>query len=277
MQMEETPQRQDSFISKIFNCCMTRDTLDFEIRDDESITSRDNSLLIKSKNELEKEFSLFPASIIREEEQNKIEFTKDGLLEFFSSIQNLNYENIYEENDIKISKANSSIITDKFPLIRCQITKNKSFFAKVPSIRKVIDTLLNPEIRKKWDNNIKDYRIIEKINNNSEIVKIITNRQPPLISEKEFYNKRIEIENDGIYYLFSSSIPESTNFISLDYDKAINFLSLMIIKEEQGKFYFDFYNQDDTNDNITDNFIESNLPNKLISFFEKYFGFLNVL
>lgn len=277
MQMEETPQRQDSFISKIFNCCMTRNTLDFEIRDDESITSRDNSLLIKSKNELEKEFSLFPASIIREEEQNKIEFTKDGLLEFFSSIQNLNYENIYEENDIKISKANSSIITDKFPLIRCQITKNKSFFAKVPSIRKVIDTLLNPEIRKKWDNNIKDYRIIEKINNNSEIVKIITNRQPPLISEKEFYNKRIEIENDGIYYLFSSSIPESTNFISLDYDKAINFLSLMIIKEEQGKFYFDFYNQDDTNDNIKDNFIESNLPNKLISFFEKYFGFLNVL
>lgn len=277
MQMEETPQRQDSFISKIFNCCMTRNTLDFEIRDDESITSRDNSLLIKSKNELEKEFSLFPASIIREEEQNKIEFTKDGLLEFFSSIQNLNYQNIYEENDIKISKANSSIITDKFPLIRCQISKNKSFFAKVPSIRKVIDTLLNPEIRKKWDNNIKDYRIIEKINNNSEIVKIITNRQPPLISEKEFYNKRIEIDNDGIYYLFSSSIPESTNFISLDYDKAINFLSLMIIKEEQGKFYFDFYNQDDTNDNITDNFIESNLPNKLISFFEKYFGFLNVL
>lgn len=277
MQMEETPQRQDSFISKIFNCCMTRNTLDFEIRDDESITSRENSLLIKSKNELEKEFSLFPASIIREEEQNKIEFTKDGLLEFFSRIQNLNYQNIYEENDIKISKANSSIITDKFPLIRCQISKNKSFFAKVPSIRKVIDTLLNPEIRKKWDNNIKDYRIIEKINNNSEIVKIITNRQPPLITEKEFYNKRIEIDNDGIYYLFSSSIPESTNFISLDYDKAINFLSLMIIKEEQGKFYFDFYNQDDTNDNITDNFIESNLPNKLISFFEKYFGFLNVL
>jgi len=277
MQMEETPQRQDSFISKIFNCCMTRNTLDFEIRDDESITSRENSLLIKSKNELEKEFSLFPASIIREEEQNKIEFTKDGLLEFFSSIQNLNYQNIYEENDLKISKTNSSIITDKFPLIRCQITKNKSFFAKVPSIRKVIDTFLNPEIRKKWDNNIKDYRIIEKINNNSEIVKIITNRQPPLISEKEFYNKRIEIENDGIYYLFSSSIPESTNFISLDYDKAINFLSLMIIKEEQGKFYFDFYNQDDTNDNIKDNFIESNLPNKLISFFEKYFGFLNVL
>ena len=277
MQMEEAPQHQDSFIAKIFDCCMTRNTLDFEIRDDESITSRDNSLLIKSKNELEKEFSLFPASIIREEEQNKIEFTKDGLLEFFSSIQNLNYQNIYEENDIKISKANLSIITDKFPLIRCQINKNKSFFTKVPSIRKVIDTFLKPEIRKKWDNNIKDYRIIEKINNNSEIVKIITNRQLPIISEKELYNKRIEIEHNGIYYLFSSSIPENTNFISLDYDKAINFLSLMIIKEDQNRFYFDFYNQDDTIDNINDNFIESNLPNRIISFFEKYFEFLNVL
>lgn len=277
MQMEETPQRQDSFIAKIFNCCITRNTLDFEIRDDESITSRDNSLLMKSKNELEKEFSLFPASIIREEEQNKIEFTKDGLLEFFSGIQSLNYQNIYEENDIQISKTNSSIITDKFPLIRCQISKNKSFFTKVPSMKKVIESFLNPEKRKKWDNNIKDYRIIEKININSEIVKIITNRQLPIISEKEFYDKRIEIEHDGSYYLFSSSIPENTNFISLDYDKAINYISLMIIKEDRDKFYFDFYNQDDTYANISDNFIESNLPNKVISFFGKYFEFLNVL
>ena len=59
MKMEETPQNQDSFIAKIFNCCVTRNTLDFEIRDDESITSRDNSLLIKSKNDLENEFLLF--------------------------------------------------------------------------------------------------------------------------------------------------------------------------------------------------------------------------
>ena len=51
----------------------------------------------------------------------------------------------------------------------------------------------------------------------------------------------------------------------------------MIIKEDKNKFYFDLYNQDDTIDNINDNFIESNLPNKIISFFEKYFGFLNVL
>ena len=102
-------------------------------------------------------------------------------------------------------------------------------------------------------------------------------RQLPIISEKEFYNKRIEIENDGIYYLFSSSIPENTNFISLDYDKAINFLSLMIIKKDQNRFYFDFYNQDDTIDNINDNFIEYNLPNRILSFFEKYFEFLNVL
>ena len=63
----------------------------------------------------------------------------------------------------------------------------------------------------------------------------------------------------------------------MDYDKATNFLSLMIIKEDKNKFYFDLYNQDDTIDNINDNFIESNLPNRLISFFEKYFEFLNVL
>ena len=273
----ETPDNQNSFVRKLFDCCLCKNNNDLELNDEKDLTSRDNFLLIKAKNELESQFLIFPAGTIREEERDKIQFTKEGLLEFISDLQNLKYEIIYCENNLKISKRNSSIITDKFPLIRCEVIKNKSFFRKVPKIQRLLETMTKPELRKKWDNNIKEYRIIEKINNNSEIIKTIFNRQLAIINENEYYDKRIEIVNNGIYYLFSSSIPDSNNFISLDYDKAINYLNVMIVKQDEENFYFDFFNQIDININLPKNFIESNLPNKTISFFEKYFEFLNIL
>ena len=211
-------ENQNSLVQKLFNCCIPKRNEEIELNNEDDSVKLDYSLLAEAKNELESKFSFFPASTIRYEERSKIEFTKEGLLNFIKNLQNLNYENIYNENNIKISKRNSSIICDKFPLIRCELIKNKSFFTKIPKIRKLIDTMKNPELRKKWDNNIKEYKIIDKINNNSEIVKSIYNRQLAIITEKEFYDKRIEIVDNGIYYIFSSSIPDSNNFISLDYD-----------------------------------------------------------
>lgn len=273
--MEETIEHQETFIEKLFHCCFDKNDEDFELKDDEDISKINSSLLIKTKNELETEFSIFPTSAIREEEIVKIEFTKEGLLKYISNLQYSKYDVIYNENNIKISKRNSSEITNKFPLFRCEITKNKSYFLNIPSIQKLVNTMAEPELRTKWDDNIKVYKIVEKINDNSEILKIITNKQLGFISEKEFYDKRIEVINNGVHYLYSSSIPESNNLISLDYDKAINYICLMIVKEDEDNFYFDCYNQVDININPPDKFIEFNLPNKTISFFKKYFEFLN--
>ena len=275
MDDEENKGNQNSFIQKIFNCCFNHNREDFELKKDEDLTDNQNSLLIKARNELESEFSLFSAGEIREEERETIEFTKEGLLKFILNLQNLNYSNIYDSNNIKISKRNSSFISDKSPLIKCEVIKNKSYFTKVPDIQKIIDAMTKPELRKKWDNNIKEYKIIQKIGNNSEIIKTITNKIFGVIPEKELYDKRIKIINNGIYYLFSSSIPDSTNFISLDYDKAINYICIRIVREDDKNFYFNFFNQIDINIDLPENFIDTNLPNKAKSFFEKYFEFLN--
>ena len=172
----ETPDNQNSFVRKLFDCCLCKNNNDLELNDEKDLTSRDNFLLIKAKNELESQFLIFPAGTIREEERDKIQFTKEGLLEFISDLQNLKYEIIYCENNLKISKRNSSIITDKFPLIRCEVIKNKSFFRKVPKIQRLLETMTKPELRKKWDNNIKEYKIIQKIGNNSEIIKTIAKK-----------------------------------------------------------------------------------------------------
>ena len=280
MKEKEHIESQQSFFQKLFNCCFANNNEEYELKNEEEgeeKTFKEASLLYKVKKELENEFSIFPAGIIREDERNKIVFTKNGLINFIINLQNLDYEDIYNENNLIISKTHSSDITDKFPIIRCEIIQNKSYFKKIPTIQQIIDAMIKPELRKKWDNNLIEYKIIEKLNNNSEIIKTITNKQFDIIEEKEFYDKRIGLLNNGNYYFFSSSIPEYNDNISFDYDKGKNYLNVMVISEDREKIYFDFFNQIDINANLPDKFIEDNLPNKAIIFFEKYFEFLNIL
>lgn len=269
-------EEKKSLFYKIFSCCINKEVDTFEIINKEESHS-ENSILDKAKDELEREFSVFPIGTIRNEERTKIDFTKEGLIKFILNLPDLDYEKIYNENNFIISKRDSSEITDKFPLVRCEVIKNKSYFQKIPNIKLLIDVMTDPKLRREWDDNVIEYKIVEKLDDNSEIIKIITKKLLSIISEKEFHDKRIGIFKDGKYFLFSSSIPESNNLISVDHDKGINYLSVMIVKEDNENFYFDCFNQIDFSTELPENFIETNLPNKTISFFKNYFEYLNAL
>ena len=278
----EGKHKNKSFIQKIFSCCTQNNTEQYELNglNRKEELYKKNSIISKTEKELEREMTIFPVGAIRNEELNKIEFTQDGLLKFILNLQSLNYDTFYEENNLKISKRNSSDISDNFPLIRFEFKKNKSYYKKIPKIQDIIDVLTKPEIRNKWDDNIIEYKIVEKLNNNSEIIKIITKKQlaiNAIISEKEFYDKRIGIFKNGIYYLFSSSIPDTNNIISLDYEKANNYICIMIVKEDRDYFYFDCFNQIDVNIELPENFIETNLPNKAVNFFENFLNLKNFI
>lgn len=274
---ENKNEEKKPFLNNLFNCCYRDTSEDFDLINEDEPFYNETSILSKAKKELEKDFSIFPIGIICDEERSKINFTQEGILKYIINLQNLNYENIYYKNNIKISKIDFSDICEKFPLIKCEIIKNKSDFKKIPNIQKLIDAMTNPELRKEWDDNIIEYKIIEKLNDNSEIVNIITKKQFEIIPEKEFYDKRIRIFKDEVYYLFSSSIPDSNNIISLDYDKGKNYLSVMIIKEDKKNYYIDTFNQIDLNIELPENFIDNNFPNMIKNFFEKYFEYLNTL
>ena len=274
---ENKNEEKKPFLNNLFNCCYRDTSEDFDLINEDEPFYNETSILSKAKKELEKDFSIFPIGIICDEERSKINFTQEGILKYIINLQNLNYENIYYKNNIKISKIDFSDICEKFPLIKCEIIKNKSDFKKIPNTQKLIDAMTNPELRKEWDDNIIEYKIIEKLNDNSEIVNIITKKQFEIIPEKEFYDKRIRIFKDEVYYLFSSSIPDSNNIISLDYDKGKNYLSVMIIKEDKKNYYIDTFNQIDLNIELPENFIDNNFPNMIKNFFEKYFEYLNTL
>ena len=266
MEESEDNEKEVSFLQKLFVCCLREKGGEFEL------TSEDTNREMIFENES----SIFPINMIRPEE-NRIKFTKDGLAEYIQNLQNLVFPVIYNDNSIKISKRNYSDINQKLPLIRCEIVKHKIYFTEVPTIQEMANAIRYPELRKKWDKNIKEYKILGKIKKEAEIVRNLTNKQLSVIPEKEFYDKRIGFFKNDIYYLFSSSVPDENYPINKNYDRAKNIMSIMVIKEDDDNFYIDSFNQIDVNINLPIEFIEANLLNKVNTFCDKYFEFLNVL
>ena len=267
---------EESLLQKIFSCCLEKSDKELELVGEN--TNIEQSLLGNSKFTFENELSLFPTNMIRPEEKNKIKFTKDELVDYIINLQNLVFPVIYDDNStIKISKRNFTDLSEKVPLIRIELTKNKMYFTQIPSIQQMVRAITVPELRKKWDKNVKEYKIMGKIKKESEIVKTVTNKQLSVISEKEFYDKRVGIFKDNVYYLFSSSIPDENYPINISYDRAKNYMSIMVIKEDEDNFYFDCFIQVDINIKMPMEFIEANLLNKANNFFDKYFEFLNII
>ena len=272
MEDEEEPLPQipeeGSIAMKIFSCCFQPHNNEIELNSERKNASK----VIYETND-----TFFPLNTIRQEEKGKITFTKMGILEYIHNLQDLVFPGLFEENGIKISKRNYTEINGTIPIFRFEIIKHKLFFTQPPSIQMMLNAMTNPELRKKWDKNIKEYKIVEKLRNNAEIIRTVTNKQLAVIPEKEFYDKRINIIESGACYLFSTSVPDSNYLGVKNLDRGTNYLCVMIIKEDEENFYFDCFNQIDVNINIPIEFIESNLLNKVKIFFDQYFDFLNVL
>lgn len=271
-EMENIPEEDDSpsITMKLFSCCFQPHGKELELTSERGTS-------IKSKSIYENDDTIFPTNAIRPEEKNKIIFTKNGILNYVKELQNLVFPIIFEDNDIKISKRNFTELKQNLPLFRFELKKHKLFFTQVPTLTSLSNAFIIPELRKKWDKNIKEYKIIEKLRQGGEIIRTVTNKQLAVIPEKEFYDKRVGFIEGDSYYLFSTSVPDMNYLNVQNLDRGLFYICVLVIKEDEDNFYFDAFIQVDVNINIPIEFIEGNLVNKVKSFYDKYFEFLNVL
>jgi len=228
----EIPE-EGSITMKIFSCCFQP-----KVKENELHSERD----FKSMPIYESNDSLFPISLIRQEEKEQIKFTRVGLLQYIKNMQNLVFPPLIEEGDIKISKRNYTEINGNLPLYRFEVTKHKLYFTQIPSIQSMLNAMTNPELRKKWDKNIKEFKVVEKLKNNSDIIRMISNKILAVIPEKEFYDKRYIVSDGGAQYLFSTSVPDSSYLNTPNIERGTNYICAMTIKEDEDNFYFDCFN-----------------------------------
>lgn len=256
-------------ILKIFDCCAPKEESNEIFTDTKE--SKGISILRKFQKEIDDVFTIVPIEYIRDDEKLHIKFTKEGLLDFISNIKNLEYTNIYNENGLIISTKDSTDISPNTTIYRCQIEKPKNYFSKIPSIKEIGDAIAVPELRKKFDPNIKEYKIIDTINDKTDIVKMVTLKQFSIIAEREFVEKRARFSDEGVYYSFSSSVPDKLFTPKDEPVRATNYMSIIVISEDLNTFYFDSFNQIDIKMGIPQDFIDKNLPIKIKEFFDKLF------
>ena len=226
--------------------------------------------------ELDDFFSLLPAKYIRPEEKGKIKFTKEGIIEFVYKLQLLEFINKFEQDGIKISIRDNSELNKENCIYRIEMEMKKSFFRNgIPTIKELVSAFKDPIKLKRWDDIIKEYIILEKISDKTDIVKVITNEQFNMIPEMEYIDKRICFFDEGQFYGFSSSVPDSIFPISDDIIRAEKIMRILVIKEDKNFFYFDIFSQVDIKMYIPQTNLLMNLPMKIKEYFEKLVSYFN--
>ena len=261
--------------SKMMYCCLPKkDELEIDFQN-KFMDGVDN-MNYKNDEEVDGILSLFPSIYIREDERKYLKFSKEFIISYLSELSQKNFINKYEDTSINLSILESNELSNNTPVIRCEIVRKKSLFKKkVPAIEEFVYPILIPELRVKWDKNFKEFELIRTINKNSHIARMVSTYQLTVIPERECYDKRTFFFDNGVFYYFSSSIPERLYPPKKELVRATNYLGALIIKEDNENFFIDSFNQVDIKMNIPEALIVMSFPWKMKEFFDGFLDLFN--
>lgn len=267
---------QNSIPFKYFSCCLTPKEEEIEISDLD-IYDGDNYM---SNEEIDGVMSLFPSKYLRKDERKYIKFNKENIISF---IKNLENEKDFVRKFEKFNKFGLSMfMMDKndfsttIPVTRCKIEIPISLFStNVPSIEQIGDAIINPNSRMKWDDNFKEYKILKQLNDNTETIQIITKKQMQMIIPREFYDKRTHFIENGVFYCYSSSAPDSIRPPKKEPIRVMDYFCVFSVSLDNKSIFIDSYHQIDIKIGQPGPLIFMSLPLKMTQFTENLINFLN--
>ena len=175
---------------------------------------------------LEEENSIFPQKYMNLTETSpdfKSIFTKEKMIKFIEDLINdkTSFTPLINKNGFDIYiKESGSIFSSQFPMIKMYYKIPKSSFTRQNATVKLIDEYMNdPETRLKFDNTIRAYKIIERVNTEVYLLHYICKSPMIFVSERDVVDKRYDFYEGEVYYDFSSStkddlIPLDENIVS---------------------------------------------------------------
>ena len=212
---------------------------------------------------------VFPLKYLNDTETNpsfKFEFTKEKIISFIEGEINdkRNYKSLVNKNGFDIYiRESGSIFSSNFPMIKMFYTIPKTSFTRDDVTVKLIDDYMNiPEKRLKWDNSIRDYKIVEKYNEEVYLLHYICKSPMLFVSERDVVDKRYDFYENGIYYDFSSSTKNDLVPIDEDIVRIDDHCSVCKIFEENDGFNIISITQVDTKFNVPSSMLSVQLPIK---------------
>ena len=104
---------------------------------------------------------------------------------------------------------------------------------------------------------------------------MVSTVQLTIIPERELYDKRTFFFDNGIFYYFSSSIPDQLYPPKEEPVRVTNYIGALIIKEDNENFYIDSFNQVDIKMEIPEALIVMSFPWKMKEFFDSLIELFN--
>jgi len=135
--------------------------------------------------------------------------------------------------------------------------------------------MYDPEKRLKWDKSVKNMKIIEGDYPNNYVLHTTMHSPVFFISERDVADKRIEFFYNGIYYNFSSSVPDGLVKVDDKIIRSKTWINLYIMAEDNEFFYFMSFNQNDIKMKLPDTFFSALLPTKITGFYNSLIETIN--
>jgi hypothetical protein len=217
---------------------------------------------------------VFPSKVYRKDEKEiSLNLSKEKIVEITNKefLVCNDYKIFYKKDGLILSSKESSLLTNKFPLIKMEYKISKSEFKKNINKEDIINTLKDIKNRKKWDENIKEIKIIEEYEN-SYLIHTSYNKPIFFISERDILEKKVEFYFNNNYYSYCSSVSHELNEKYKENKNVVrifNYISVYKIEEDENYFYFKSLNQIDYKMNVPNNLMNITLPIKIINWYKK--------
>ena len=225
---------------------------------------------------------IFPKNYLNNIESSpsfNFEFTRERIISFIEDEIKINtkYVSLVNQNgfDIYINES-GSIFNSEFPMIKMYYKIPKTVFNNKDISVKTIDKYMNdPEKRLKWDKSIREYKIIERQNNEVYLLHYICKSPMIFVSERDIIDKRYDFYVNDIYYDFSSSAND--DFVPIDEDivRMTDHCSVCKIYEENNNFNIISITQVDSKYKLPKVMLSIQLPVKYKEWYDSLINAIN--
>ena len=225
---------------------------------------------------------IFPLKYLNDTETNpnfNFEFSKEKIIAFIEEQINdtKSFTSLVKKDgfDIYIKKS-GSIFCSEFPMIKMFYKIPKSDFTREGVTVKIIDEYMNiPEKRLKWDKSIRDYKIVERHNEEVYVLYYICKSPMLFVSERDIVDKRYDFYVNDIYYDFSSSTKNDIVPVEDDIVRITDHCSVCKIFEENDYFNIISITQVDTKFNVPPAMLSVQLPIKYKDWYDSLVNEIN--
>ena len=225
---------------------------------------------------------IFPLKYLNLAETNPsfhFTFTREKIISFIEDEIKMNnsYTSLINTNGFDIYiKESGSIFNSEFPMIKMYYKMPKSVFNKDDINIKTIDKYMNePEKRLKWDNSIREYKIVERVNSEVYLLHYICKSPMLFVSERDVVDKRYDFYEGEIYYDFSSSVKDDLIPLEEDVLRITDHCSVCKIYEENDCFNIISITQVDTKYKLPNALMSVQLPVKYKEWYDSLINSIN--